>query len=91
MTHYQPHHTVIRQDKETTKVRVVDDASVRSSGPSLNDCLHTGPKFNRSILEILLRYRSYPVAFIVDIEKEKAFLMMSVNPKGCDVLRFLWV
>ena len=84
-----PHHAVIRQDKETTKVRVVYDASARSSGPSLNDCLHTGPKFNQRILEILLRFRSYPVAFIADIEK--AFLMISVNPKDRDVLRFLWV
>ena len=89
VTHYLPHHAMIRQDKETTKVRVVYDASARSSGPSLNDCLHTGPKFNQRILEILLRFRSYPVAFIVDIEK--AFLMISVNPKDCDVLRFLWV
>ena len=89
VTHYLLHHAVICQDKETTKVRVVYDASARSSGPSLNDCLHTGPKFNQRILEILLRFRSYPVAFIVDIEK--AFLMISVNPKDCDVLRFLWV
>ena len=87
--HYLPHHAVTRQDKETTKVRVVYDASARSSGPSLNDCLHTGPKFNQRILEILLRFQSYPVGFIADIEK--AFLMISVNPKDRDVLRFLWV
>ena len=89
MIHYLPHHAVTRQDKETTKVRVVYDASARSSGPSLNDCLHTGPKFNQRILEILLRFRSYPVGFIADIGK--AFLMISVNPKDRDVLRFLWV
>ena len=55
MIHYLPHHAVIRRDKKTTKVRVVYDASARLSGPSLNDCLHTGPKFNQ---EILLRFRS---------------------------------
>ena len=37
----------------------------------------------------MLRFRSYPVAFIADIEK--AFLMISVNPRDRDVLRFLWV
>lgn len=56
MMHYLPHHAVVRQDKETTKIRVVYDASARSGGPSLNDCLHTGPKFNQRILEILLRF-----------------------------------
>ena len=89
MIHYLPHHAVIRQDKETTKVRVVYDASARSNGPSLNDCLHTGPKFNQKILEILLRFQSYPIALVADIEK--AFLMISVTPKDRDVLRFLWI
>ena len=41
--HYLPHHAVIRRDKEPTKVRVVYDASSRLEGPSLNNCLHTGP------------------------------------------------
>ena len=56
--HYLPHHAVICHDKETTKVRVVYDASAGSGGPSLNDCLYTGPRFNQRILEILLRFRS---------------------------------
>ena len=54
--HYLPHHAVIRRDKETTKVCVVYDASAQSNGPSLNNCLYTGPKFNQRILEILLRF-----------------------------------
>ena len=83
-THYLPHHAVIRRDKETTKVRVVYDASARTNGPSLNNCLYTGPKFNQKILEILLRFRSYPIAWIADIEK--AFLMISVAPRDRDVL-----
>ena len=87
--HYLPHHAVIRRDKDTTKVRVVYDASSRSIGPSLNSCLHTGPKFDQKILEMLLRFRSYQIALVADIEK--AFLMISVDPKDRDVLRFLWV
>ena len=87
--HYLPHHAVFRSDKSTTKVRVVYDASARSEGPSLNECLHTGPKFNQHILDILLRFRHHRVALTADIEK--AFLMISVAEHDRDVLRFLWV
>ena len=87
--HHLPHHAVVRQDKDTTKVRIVYDASSKSVGPSLNDCLHVGPKFNQRINELLFRFRSYPVALVADIEK--AFLMISVDPNDRDVLRFLWV
>ncbi len=86
--HYLPHHAVVRRDKETTKVRVVYDASARADGPSLNDCLHVGPKLNQKILNILLRFRVHRIAVIADIER--AFLMVSMTKKDRDVLRFLW-
>ena len=54
--HYFPHHAVIRRDKETTKLRIVYDASVRANGSSLNECLHAGPKFDQKILDLLLRF-----------------------------------
>ena len=49
--HYLPHHPVIRRDKTTIKLRVVYDASAKTTGPSLNDCLDPGPKFDKKILE----------------------------------------
>ena len=87
--HYLPHHGVVRQDKATSKLRIVYDASAKSSGPSLNDCLYTGPSFGQSIFNILLRFRLHRVALAGDIEK--AFLMVSVECKDRDCLRFLWV
>ena len=86
--HYLPHHVVIRKDKSTTKVRVVYDASAKTEGPSLNDCLHIGPSLHWKILDILLRFRTYPVALVADIEK--AFLMIQIAESDQDVLRFLW-
>ncbi|MCG8621378.1 MAG: hypothetical protein MJE68_05160 [Proteobacteria bacterium] len=87
--HYLPHHAVVRHDKQTTKLRVVYDASAKTDGPSLNDCLYTGPNFGQSILDILLRFRLHEVALVGDVEK--AFLMVSVADRDRDVLRFLWI
>ena len=47
-THYIPHHPVIRRDKE---IRIVYDASAKKSGPSLNECLHTGPSLIPKIMD----------------------------------------
>ena len=87
--HYLPHRPVVRVDKDTTKLRIVYDASAKGDGPCLNDCLYTGPKFSQNILDILLRFRLNKVALIGDVEK--AFLMISVADCDRDVLRFLWV
>ena len=87
--HYLPHHAMVQQDKQTTKLRVVYDASAKTDGPSLNDCLYTGPNFRQSNLDILLRFRLHKVALIGDMEK--AFLMVSVADCDRGVLWFLWV
>ena len=88
--HYLPHHAVIRQDRETTKLRVVYDSSAKCQGvPSLNNCLYSGTNFEQHILDILQRFRTYRIAFTADVEK--AFLMIFVSEKDRDALRFLWV
>ena len=87
LLHYLPHHAVVRTDK--SKVCVVYDASAKSDGPSLNECFHTGPKFNQHILDILLHFRHHRVALTADVEK--VFLMISVAEPDRDSLRFLWV
>ena len=89
LIHYLPHHPLVREDKTTTKLRIVYDASAKTCGPSLNECLYAGPKFGQSIMDILLRFRTHRTALAADIEK--TFLMISVVPHDRDVLRFLWV
>ena len=88
---YLPHSAVVRENAETTKVRVVYDASCvdRQTGTSLNDCLHVGPPLSPLIFDILLRFRGMKVALVGDIEK--AFLNIEVDPADINCLRFLWL
>ena len=88
-THYIPHQPVVKQDRDTTKLRIVYDASAKvEGGTSLNNCLYPGPCLLHNIAEILTRFRFYKTALFCDIEK--AFLMIAVHPDDCDALRFLW-
>ena len=83
------HHGVVRQDKDTTKLRIVFDGSAKAdNNVSLNDYLAKGPNHTPLIFDILLRFRSYKIALVADIEK--AFHQILINPPDCDMLRFLW-
>ncbi len=88
--HYIPHHVVIKPDRDTTKLRVVYDASakVRKEDASLNECLYRGPVLLRDLCGMLLRFRLPNVGIVADIEK--AFLQVELQPSERDVTRFLW-
>ena len=45
--HFLPHHGVLREDRETTKLRIVFDGSATADKNhySLNDCLEKGQNF----------------------------------------------
>ncbi|XP_076294567.1 uncharacterized protein LOC143215872 [Lasioglossum baleicum] len=65
-----PHHGVFRGTGESSKIRVVFNGSHRTtSGNSLNDCLHTGPKLQVDLSDVILRWRRYRFAFSADVEK----------------------
>ena len=87
---YLPHHGIIRTDKETTKLHVVFDGSVKELNQcSLNECLEKGPNLIPHIFNILLRFRTYLVGIIADIEK--AFHQILVYKDDRDMLEFLWL
>ena len=89
--HYIPHKPVVREQAESTKVRIVYDASakVNEDSPSLNDCLEIGPTLQRKLLDILLRNRVKPVLLAGDIKQ--AFLQIVIRETERDALRFLWI
>jgi hypothetical protein len=65
--YYLPHHGVTKEESTTTQLRVVFDASAKTSNQkSLNDLLLIGPKIQSDLYSILLPFREH-VAFTADI------------------------
>ena len=85
---YLPHFPILRPDKATTKLRIVFDASAKSSGVALNDLLYTGPKLQRNLFDVLVRFRREPVAVVCDIAE--MYLQVGIAPRDRPYHRFLW-
>ena len=76
---------MIQEYKDTTKVRIVFDASAKGNGP--NEGLYKGPQLTPLIFDILLRFRTFAVALTAVIEKAFSKLVL-IHDR--DYLRFLW-
>ncbi|XP_003369740.1 zinc knuckle protein [Trichinella spiralis] len=87
-TWYLPHHTVLREDKSSTKCRIVFDGSAQFRNDSLNRQLDPGPPLQKYLVKILLRFRRFRVGLQADISK--MFLQIGLHEKDRDVTRFLW-
>ena len=66
---FLPHFPVIKEDRTTTKVRIVFDAAAKYGGKSLNDAINPGPKLQRELVNVLTRFRRAPVALSGDISE----------------------
>ncbi|XP_075150685.1 uncharacterized protein LOC142224785 [Haematobia irritans] len=87
--YFIPHHCVLRPESSTTKLRVVFDASTKtSSGKSLNDVLYTGPTLQNDLFAIPLRFRLPRFVFTTDIEK--MFRQILIHPKDRPYQIILW-
>ena len=77
------YHAVIKESSSTTKLRVVFDASAKTtSGVSLNDCLTIGPALFPNITDILIRFRTYAVALTSDISKRYRAVELCEQDRG---------
>lgn len=88
--YYIPHKPVVREEAETTKIRIVYDASAKAhpEAASLNDCLNPGPPLQNKLWNVLVRARAHPVAVHGDLKK--AFLQVRIKEGDRDALRFHW-
>ena len=88
---YMPHKPVIRELAETTKMRIVYDASARENqkSPSLNDCRHVGPPLQPLLHDVHLRNRLKPIALTADVKQ--AFHQIWIDKKDRDAFHFYWI
>lgn len=86
---FLPHHGVVKQDSTTTKLRVVFNASAKSSsGLSLNDVMECGPNLQQDLQTLLLTWRQYKYVITADIEK--MFRQILVNADHQHLQSIIW-
>lgn len=86
---YLSHHCVQRAESSTTKLRVVFNASAKtSSGYSLNDLMCRGPNLQQDLQSLILKWRQYRYAFTADIEK--MFRKIWLNPEDQKYQKIIW-
>ncbi|XP_044592029.1 uncharacterized protein LOC123270154 [Cotesia glomerata] len=88
--YFLPHHGVLKLDSATTKLRIVFNGScATSTGISLNDILHAGPKTQIDIFDVMLRIRCSRILFATDITK--MFRQIEVDSLDWPLQCILWI
>ena len=90
VVYYMPFRGILKTDSDTTKCRLVMDASSKASAShiSLNQALYQGPNLIVDLSFILMRFMLGRFATIADLEK--AFLRIIIALCDRDALRFFW-
>lgn len=84
-----PHQAVIRPDSITTKLRVVFDASAKTTlGTSLNDKLIPGPNLQKDLVDIILRFRTH--AYVLSADVAGMYRQIIINKRDRALQRILW-
>ena len=85
---YLPHFPILRMSKSTTKVRIVFDCSAKYKGIALNDVIHAGPKLQRELFDVLIRFCRNPVALVCDIQE--MYHQIEIESEDRPLFRILW-
>nr|XP_049696300.1 uncharacterized protein LOC126054500 [Helicoverpa armigera] len=87
--YFLPHHPVIREQSESTKLRVVFDASARTtSGVSVNNLQMVGPVVQDPLFNILVRFRQHKYVLTGDIEKMFRSVLLRESDRNLQLI--LW-
>lgn len=87
--YYIPHHAVIKNSSTTTKLRVVFDASAKTSTDlSLNKVLMVGATIQDKLFEHLLRFRTH--VFVITADIEKMYRQIWIAPEDRRYHRIFW-
>lgn len=83
------HHAVMKESRETTKLRVVFDGSCNlNNGFSINETQCTGPTIQNDIFTIIARFRTHNYVLTDDIEK--MYRCVWVHPQDRKYQGILW-
>ncbi|XP_015437833.1 PREDICTED: uncharacterized protein LOC107192979 [Dufourea novaeangliae] len=88
-SYYIPHHAVFRTASKTSCLRVVFNASRKTTnGQSLNHLLMSGPKLQQDLTSIFMRWRQYKYVYTADIAK--MYRQILISEADVDYQRILW-
>ena len=85
---YLEHHAVYREDKSSTKVRIVWNAAAQFRGVSLNGGFHKSPDLLNTLGSYIFAWRRYRVALVGDVKK--MFNQIEVAASDQIFHRFVW-
>ena len=85
---YIPVFPLIKENRETTKTRMVLDCAAKFNGVSLNDTINPGPKLITELFDVIMRFRRYTVAISGDISE--MFMQIMLDPEYQNYYRIIW-
>ena len=88
---YIPHKPVVKEEAESTKIRIIYNASTKLiiSSPSVNKCLETALPPQNLLWNVLIQNHFSPLALCGHIKQ--AFLLAHIKEEDRDANRFHWL
>ena len=86
--YYIPTFMVIREDKTSTKYRLIVNGKYEFNGKSINDFLLSGPNVMNKLSDVLVRFRYHK--YVITCDVSNMFLRVHVPLKDQKYLRFFF-